>query len=124
MKQSKICEVFSLFANISVNEAVKYMPLIYAAEKDVKKNIKNPMYLEEYAYELELLCGAKVFYDYLLSRASVENTSQSTVKVGSVQTSTQSKLSENVSYAKELYTKYKLLSANLFYDKEFLFGSV
>ena len=100
------------------------MPMVYATEQNVRKNLKDASYCEEFSYELELLCGAKVFYDYLLSKASSTESSDVSVKIGGITQKQSSKLSENVSYAKELYTKYKLLSTNLFVDNEFMFGSV
>lgn len=129
MKLSKICEVFSLFADITPDEAVKYMPIIYATQKNVEENLKEKSYADEYAYELELLCGAKVFYDYLLTKTKSQDTvSSSSVKVGGVDVSESTrqnlKLSDNVKYAKELCAKYELLATNLFVDKYFLFGSV
>lgn len=130
MKTSKICEVFSLFADISTDEAIKYMPVIYANKKNIEDNLKDKSYAEEYAYELELLCGAKVYYEYLLTKKNenVNKHSGSSVKVGGVSMTQNSKenlkLSDNVRYAKELCAKYELLATNLFVDKYFLFGSV
>ena len=136
MKISKICEVFSLFADITTDEAIKYMPVIYATQKNVEENLRDKSYADEYAYELELLCGAKVFYDYILTKsASTKQSSSysdSSVKIGGVSisesskqsSSENSKLSENVAYAKELCAKYQLLATNLFVDNQFIFGSV
>lgn len=130
LKTSKICEVFSLFADISTDEAIKYMPIIYANKKNIEENLKDKTYAEEYSYELELLCGAKVYYEYLLTKRNdnASRQSSSSAKVGGVSMSESSKenikLSDNVRYAKELCAKYELLATNLFVDKYFLFGSV
>ena len=124
MKTSKICEIFSLFANIPTEEAMKYLPIIEVAKKSIENNLKDKSYLDEFSYELELLCGAKVFYDYLLTKATYLKTTDSSVKVGGITEKHSTKLTDNIQYAKELYTKYSLLFANLFVDNEFMFGSV
>ena len=134
MKTSKICEAFALFAKISQAEAVAFMPVISAVKAQTEARLKESRFADEYAGELEVYCGARVYCDYLLSAKSSagesgSESSSSTLKIGGVSVSEQTSKSssppdgQSLSGAKALLEKYERSCLRLFADEEFSFRS-
>lgn len=124
MRNSRICEVFALYAQISIDETMDYMPIINAIKSDIESHLICSDYADTKADILDVLCAVRVYYNYLLSKSA--ESSDTSIKVGGVSSSakTSSNVSEKIKYAKMLCDKYEIMTAELFCDTEFLFGSV
>lgn len=120
MSVNQIASIFSQFAGISLQQALKYTFLINIAIKQIQQQLIDTSYIQSHSDLLNHLCASITFYQYAL--ISQKDNLQGSFKAGDLSISPKS--SNLVSTASILKDEMLAMASDILIDNNFMFRTV